>query len=534
MLKSILNKTLKAALSELFTNAEQQGGINLSMGNDLFSNSNMNLKNLKLRPDIFDIILQPIHLVSGSLGSFILEGIAELPFGGKLKIHLDEIFLLFEIDTEIDAERAQILKKILLELTSSNSNIPQLLLREILKRIQGYPINTKDKKDQEGKDVIKKRKLLIRAISYAFQNISIYAKNIHIRFEVMTNSKSCSAIGFTLPSCKIVPLKSLTTSIESSILSIPQLSIFLKSFQLYCDYDILSYASNKNQDMIVEEFKKNFNQSHTGMILPMDIELRFTIEIRKLTGLCSFKVEGNISNLKFTFDYKQLQVLQAIIEGFVIYQKKAENNLRVKGIFGRRWLPPRIREVGGITILPHLFFHETIYPKSGHIPRLVSSSLVRILKERLGPNWGKAIWRYVIRLVIADMKKLKPFNRWIELIKLVWIRKQYSFIYSRLLKRSKDTGNMIIDVNCKVDVTLALKLFDYEMYLTIPTIRIFRSLAIMVSFVELMNSKKKQGLSSNNGSNIGSGYSYEKTNINWYDILRIHSEIFEVSLVLII
>lgn len=58
---------------------------------------------------------------------------------GKLRLTLDSIYLLFQVDEDMNAERAQILKKLLLELTSSNSSLPQLLLREILKKVQSYP-----------------------------------------------------------------------------------------------------------------------------------------------------------------------------------------------------------------------------------------------------------------------------------------------------------------------------------------------------------------------------------------------------------
>lgn len=83
MLKTFINKALKAALSEVFTNANDGGGVSLSMGADLFSESNLNLKNLNIRTDIFDVLLQPLKLVSGHVGSLKLEGIAELAFGGK-------------------------------------------------------------------------------------------------------------------------------------------------------------------------------------------------------------------------------------------------------------------------------------------------------------------------------------------------------------------------------------------------------------------------------------------------------------------
>lgn len=65
MIRSIVNKFLKAALDELFVDA---GNVQMSMGADLFSESTIHLKNLTFRSDVFDICLQPLQLVYGHLG----------------------------------------------------------------------------------------------------------------------------------------------------------------------------------------------------------------------------------------------------------------------------------------------------------------------------------------------------------------------------------------------------------------------------------------------------------------------------------
>ena len=64
MLKSIVNKYLKAFLGEVFLNAPSA---HLSIAADLFSDSNLRLDDLTFRPDIFDINLQPFRLISGIL-----------------------------------------------------------------------------------------------------------------------------------------------------------------------------------------------------------------------------------------------------------------------------------------------------------------------------------------------------------------------------------------------------------------------------------------------------------------------------------
>ena len=62
MIKSLVNKYLKTFLGEIFLDAPN---IQLSMGADLFSEAKIQVDSLSLRPDIFDIYLQPLKLVSG-------------------------------------------------------------------------------------------------------------------------------------------------------------------------------------------------------------------------------------------------------------------------------------------------------------------------------------------------------------------------------------------------------------------------------------------------------------------------------------
>lgn len=122
MLKSIVNKYLKAFLGEVFLNAPSA---HLSIAADLFSDSNLRLDDLTFRPDIFDINLQPFRLISGHLGTLNIEGITELALAGKVKFTAENIFLLFRVDTTSDAEHIQTLKKIQLEMQSGR--IAQLL-----------------------------------------------------------------------------------------------------------------------------------------------------------------------------------------------------------------------------------------------------------------------------------------------------------------------------------------------------------------------------------------------------------------------
>ena len=133
MLKSLVNRYLKAALDELFIDG---GNVSMSMGMDLFSDSSINLSSLTLRSDLFDIYLQPLRLISGSVGKLSVEGLAELALSmGKVRCQVDQVFLLFEVDDNLDAERVQVMKKLLLELQGTSEAISSIVLSNTLSDI---------------------------------------------------------------------------------------------------------------------------------------------------------------------------------------------------------------------------------------------------------------------------------------------------------------------------------------------------------------------------------------------------------------
>lgn len=246
MMKSIVNKFLKAALDEVFVDA---GNVQMSMGADLFSESTIHLKNLTFRPDIFDVCFQPLQLISGHLGKLSVDGIAELAFGaGKIRCQVENVFLLFGVDENADAEQVQIMKKLLLEL-QGRGPISRSLLRDLLKKVQGFPTG----KDP---DVRKKRKLLLKGLNYVFKNLMINIKSVHIRIEIknrmntnpseksesinsmnkdnVKSSKSlCSAIGMTIPQFKLSPHSSgIGIRPDGVGKDDPILSLSLKSLQV--------------------------------------------------------------------------------------------------------------------------------------------------------------------------------------------------------------------------------------------------------------------------------------------------------------
>ena len=255
MIKTVINKFLKAALDEVFIDA---GNVQMSMGADLFSESTIHLKNLTFRPDIFDICLQPLHLISGHLGKFSVDGLAELALGsGKIRCQLENVFLLFGVDENADAEQVQVMKKLLLEL-QGRGPVSRTLLRDLLKKIQGFQASPDP-------DLRKKRKLLLKILNYVFKNLMVNVKSVHIRIEVKnrglgptssgkdtSNNQSgksngeekggtggggggdiCSAVGLTIPQFKLTPNSVGGVRPEGVAKEDPILSVLLKSLQVF-------------------------------------------------------------------------------------------------------------------------------------------------------------------------------------------------------------------------------------------------------------------------------------------------------------
>ena len=256
MIKTVINKFLKAALDEVFIDA---GNVQMSMGADLFSESTIHLKNLTFRPDIFDICLQPLHLISGHLGKFSVDGLAELALGsGKIRCQLENVFLLFGVDENADAEQVQVMKKLLLEL-QGRGPVSRTLLRDLLKKIQGFQASPDP-------DLRKKRKLLLKILNYVFKNLMVNVKSVHIRIEVKnrglgltssgkdtSNNQSgkssgeekggtgggggggdiCSAVGITIPQFKLTPNSVGGVRPEGVAKEDPILSVLLKSLQVF-------------------------------------------------------------------------------------------------------------------------------------------------------------------------------------------------------------------------------------------------------------------------------------------------------------
>ena len=81
-----------------------------------------------------------------------------------MRVSLEQVYLLFSIDSDAEAEKIQAMKKMLIELRSGE--ISDTIIKELMKKIQGLPAD----KDPDTK---KKRDMLLRAIEYAFKNIQV-------------------------------------------------------------------------------------------------------------------------------------------------------------------------------------------------------------------------------------------------------------------------------------------------------------------------------------------------------------------------
>ena len=399
MIRAVINRMLKAALSELFLDATSDA-VHVSMGADMFADSKIHLNNLTFRADIFDAMLHPLQLVSGHLGSLSIEGIAELALGGKVKCNLDGLFLLFRVDEELDAQRVQFLKKVLAEISANN--IEHVLIHELLKKIQGFG----DGKDPDFK---KKRALLMRTINYVFNSLQLVVKTVHIRIEhgqslepisSLSSTKACSAIGLTIPLLKLIP--GATNRPTGLSKSDPALTLALRSLQIYIDYDRESYLSGGalSADVLHTFQEKWRNESHTAFLLPIDIDIVLGAEINKKAGLFMPKMSISIPSIKLVVDSRQLEVVKFIFERIVQVNIRSKQLSRIRVAFTRDEIP-RVYGTGGSHILPQLSSSQLAYPAARPIPRnSFGLGLVALLKAKMGSRWTKALWKHLIRFVI--------------------------------------------------------------------------------------------------------------------------------------
>jgi len=282
-----------------------------------------------------------------------VEGIAEAYMGGVVRVTIDQVSLLFTIDGDADAEKVQIMKRILIEMKSGK--VSDSIIKELMKRVQGLPPDSDP-------DVKKQRDMALRALEYAFKNVQITIKNVHIRMEIYNSELSsaaanppvpgelpthhlCCALGATIPSIRVN--HQAATRPEGVGKTDPVMSLSIKNLQVYCDYGCESYVENldhPNAAQVLHEFTGRWKEEvHTAMLLPFDIEIVLGLEIRSKTGLLLPRLSVNIPKMRLAVDPKQLLVLKDIIQGLAVASKRSAALARLPRVFTMRRLPPALR-----------------------------------------------------------------------------------------------------------------------------------------------------------------------------------------------
>ncbi len=558
MIRSIINKFISSALKEIFTDSGGRDNVHISL--DIFSDSAIELESLTFRSDIFDVCLAPLHLVHGHVGKLSIVGVLEaFSTGGRITCNVNDLYLLFHVDKTATIEQIQLIKKIYIELFAGK--IQQELIRDLLKKIQ---------KMTPGKDpdLSKKRKVLLSTMYRLYSNFNIIIKNVHIRIEMeslgalisntpstinvlnlpQSNTSSnrtknntqafCNSLGILISSIRLTQCKDPKPGELGK--NDPYLMLVFKAMQVYCDYNCASYlSSGVDEASIFNYFHiKSKQEIHTGFILPFDVEIKFSAEIKPKIGILLPKFSVKLPKYRMNIDNKQLLVLKQLLNNILYAMKRNDNLVRVKCILDREtFVPPKLFETGGIHILPYFIINGDAskkYPLGTGLPRSTTSfSLISSLKNYF-PNksWIKELWKHIIHMTILDIRSKKKYGRWFDLAKLCLIRKRYAFIYSRLLRESSTTGNFVYGVNSKLSPRLMRQLFEYELILPLSSIIIFRSLAHMICYVNSFNQKRKEAidkgkkeLHNSSSTTKRKVFIYEKVNITWSDILLIQSRL---------
>jgi hypothetical protein len=92
----------------------------------------------------------------------------------------------------------------------------------------------------------------------------------------------------------------------------------------------------------------------------------------------------------------------------------------------------------------------------------------------------------------------------------------------------------VFNPHAAIPASKVRQLFEYEMLLSEQAVAMFRSLAYMIVVAGFFYNKKRQltaGSTNGKPPSIGEGVpGWEKIFIGWREILRIHTELFEVRL----
>jgi len=146
--------------------------------------------------------------------------------------------------------------------------------------------------------------------------------------------------------------------------------------------------------------------------------------------------------------------------------------------------------------------------KEGGMDNTFTGSSINIKRDNTNARvkgWARDMWRHAGRIVLEDLRASRPFGRWLSIARMAVIRKRYAFMYSKLLKVSKTTGDFVFDVNSRMSNKLVSKLFEYEMQLPLRSIMLYRALAVMICHVNAFNEKKMGALRKATEGGVGEG-----------------------------
>ena len=349
MLKAFLNRAIRTVLDELFVDLEHDSGKNFTFNLNLLSGSTSNLllQDQLLRPDIFDVLLQPLTLLHGHVSKISVSGLAELASSSRgvadVTMEVEEVALLFRVDSCCSAERAQFLKKSLLELQSGRS-LPQALVAEVMKKLLGNnssPSSSSSASTSEQKT----RKLFRRYFVMLFDNLRVSVKNVHIRLETTGGS-----IGLMLSSASLTRGREEHRP-DSASPEAKLLCATLKALQVYADYthgvesSSPSYSKNPRRSFAAKA-------THVALLLPLDVAAVVAAELNRpgSSVLPCFSV--NCARLKLAVDSRQLEVLRTIALQLDAHAKRAFHVLRLSLPVHRS--PPRPVHSFKLHVLPYL------------------------------------------------------------------------------------------------------------------------------------------------------------------------------------
>ena len=230
----------------------------------------------------------------------------------------------------------------------------------------------------------------------------------------------------------------------------------------------------------------------------------------------------HIPALKIACDSRQIESCNELLDQAISARRRGEILLQVPSPYTDKKLPPFIFDIGGVHLLPSLYVGGVKYPDDMQLPRLGVTRLKAYFMTRFKSAWAKELWRFAVHVVMQDLRLARPLGRWMELVKLPILRRKYAFYFSKLLRKSSDTGDFVLDVKSALDPYILNNLFSIEMTLPIGTILMFRTFGVMVCAVKDFNDKYRQS----RGIQKGSTGVADKL-LQWKDIVRIHSEVIE-------